>query len=176
MESARVTVCLKPEDLQNFTKFVAGTRVRVAQAAGMIVAAMSVWAMLQRGPDFQTNVFRIFFVAPIGIVGIWIIFSYGRSLKSIKHYTLTDPNVFDARSFEVREDGFFSEDTNGQSLARWTSIRRFAETEDAIYLFQSPVRGFIIPKRCFAGATEAAIFSNQVLLHLKGDRASVAAK
>lgn len=63
--------------------------------------------------------------------------------------------------------GFLCRSERGETINFWNVITRFAETEQDFHVMLAARIGHVLPKRCFPTLEAAAIFTNQIRVHLE---------
>ena len=78
------------------------------------------------------------------------------------------PGAMEPNLYQVLDEGFYCENTRGQSLNRWTAVERLLETKDYLYVMTALRNGHVLPKRCFTSPEDATAFAGQIRQRLVG--------
>lgn len=167
MEPARVTVRLIPEDFETFVQFAIGKSIFLWRAMGLSIAIVIGTLLALPSYRIEERSLQVFYLAPIGLVGLAIFFSYGRMGKKMKRAAERNPALQRPMLYEIREEGLFFENEDEQGTRRWEAFSRLVRRDSAFYLMISPQTAFVFPDRCFATREDSAIFFNQLLLRLE---------
>ncbi|HSI12504.1 MAG TPA: YcxB family protein [Chthoniobacter sp.] len=117
------------------------------------------------------------FVATVVFFGA-VFYKTRRGLKEMM------PGLFLPTTFTVLDEGLLSSNARGELMQCWKSAERFVETEDDFFVMfakgtghpfpkrcspklEGAASSHILPKRCFSTKEAAAIFANQVRLHVE---------
>ena len=72
------------------------------------------------------------------------------------------PGALEPTLYQVLDEGFYCENTRGQSVNRWTAVMRLLETEKYLYVMLALRTGYVLPKRCFATPEAATAFAGEI--------------
>jgi hypothetical protein len=192
METASVVIQLQPADLKRFERFVGmGLQVnwRVLILFAVAILLIGGGFLLRDGlhesraasEQFEYNAPRSARPADIIVSGLPIVLFLGifaffyRQARSASAYEKVAPGIFLPTTYEVRESGLFCGSERAETVAFWHSVARFSETDEDFYVMLGAKNGHVLPKRCFPTSEAAAIFANQIRVHLeKHARAALA--
>lgn len=177
LDPATVNVHLEPKDIGRFINFLPVGKWRkfaiwvyIVAVSGVLLAAIS---EIGRIADGRSN--------PVhGNPLLWTLFSYIPPLIFLailgasfwwgnrpSRYRKRMPDLFVPRRYTVSDEGLFCKGETAESITDWRAVLRFVETDRDFYLMVSKRNGIVLPKRCFSTREAAAIFANQVRLHLE---------
>jgi hypothetical protein len=125
----------------------------------LTVPALAFQTVVSQGPG-SGRVGNAVIVAA-GVLVFWtLVFYLLMRLRAWGAYRLTpgDWKVFHMR---LAANALEFETGAGQTQAKWTSIIKIVEDTKLIYLFANRRVAYLVPKRAFSSADEAAAFSNQ---------------
>jgi len=177
LEPAAVTVQLEPEDLRRFNRFLPGAWWRrltfwafiAIFVAGMFFVPSQIPSdRLISAPGAAPDPVFVFFIhygVPLMVL-IFFGFSFWRASRP-SHYRKQFPNLFVPMTYTVSDEGLLGKSENGEFVTDWRAVFQFAETDGYFYVLLAKRRGMVLPKRCFPSKEAAAIFANQVRLHLE---------
>ena len=182
MESATVTIQLEPADLTRFNRFAGGGQMNWRGLVLFVVAILLIWgSFLLRKPNIdrraeieidraeetqgRSSASILPAVLPVVLFAGIFIFFY-RQAKRNGGYEATAPGIFQPNTYEVIEAGLRCRSERGETLNFWPVITRFVETDEDFYVMLAARNGHVLPKRCFSTREAAAIFTNQIRMHL----------
>jgi hypothetical protein len=105
-------------------------------------------------------------LVPVAIFIGLVVYFYRRALRP-ENIQKSSPGIFLPKTFTVLEDGLLCRSEGGESMQYWKSVRRLVETEEDYFLMFAERNGHPFPKRSFPTVEMAALFANQVRLHLE---------
>jgi len=179
METARVTIQLTPADIQRYEKFCCGGTAKrrfqwVLVVIAFVLIAASFFlssgnsepARLSKNPPHRLARSEMWKTAvlPVLFLGFYIYFH--RQAKRAKDKNAI-PSLFLPHTYSVTEEGLHCNHDHSEILNRWPAVKRFVEAEEDFYIMLGQSYGHPLPRRCFSTQEEAAIFANQVRLHLE---------
>lgn len=95
---------------------------------------------------------------------LWVIFYprhyYWIIKRSVKKMLKEGKNkgMLGSKTIELNEDNIISAGENSESNVKWSTVERYKETKDYIYIYISAVEAYIVPKRAFKDEKEKEEF------------------
>ena len=161
-----MTVRLTPEDHVTFLKVTQGKGMRRVQIFGLCVALLFGGLLSWPAYKIDERYLQILYLAPIGLVGLAMFFSYGYAVRKVRREAARNPYMGMPLLYEIKDDGLSCENQFEQGVSRWKSFRQLFRRGSAFYLI-STGGVHIFPDRSFATSEDSAIFFNQLLVHLE---------
>lgn len=184
MEPATATIQLELADVRRFSRFVRrsqGTKWRrgILFVIALLLIGGSFFlhrndsrretldedaGLAEPRPAPSGDLISVIFPGAV-FVGFFVFF-YWRARRP-SAYAAIAPGLFLANTYEVHEAGLYCRNERGETLTYWHVIERFVETDQDFYVMLAARSGYVMPKRCFSTAETAAIFTNQLRMHLE---------
>jgi hypothetical protein len=181
MEPATVTVTLTPADYRRFSEFAIRPLKRMRR--GLIMASIAlalptaVWMYTLYRHFHPSRYFPAHpfqpgqIIASVVLLLIWLLIFFSFWVRSHafrpKNIAKSSPGALLPNTFTVLDKGLFCQGDRGETLSHWTSVARFTETQEDFFVILAERNGYVFPKRCFPSLEAAAVFANQVRLHLE---------
>jgi hypothetical protein len=110
-----------------------------------------------------TSLFGVFFVP------LWLYFF----LRAFPHRTArslvqSKPSALAPVQYSFSTSGIRSQGPNGNAELAWSALIMIRETSDQFLLYPQPKLAYVIPKRCFSGASQLTAFRDLVKASFAG--------
>ena len=186
MDAATVTVQLDSADLHRFKRYLGNPTGISRRSAFLCLVAVLMFGVAfvknqldpgaphRPGYPHHNTVDSLSEAAPV-VLGLGVFVYYLWRGKRPVDYRKIAPHLFLPHTYSVHDEGLCWVNARGEGLNYWSAVTRFVETDQDFFVLLTEKTGHVLPKHCFPNLEAAAIFANQVRLHLE-DRFEVRSK